>query len=136
MDIRFGMVVLIARDLQRSIDFYRLLGIDIADPLADRPVTLSALTDDVTLVITTEAFARFESSWQRPERGYQQLLEFLVDDDDAVDAQWRRLTSAGYHGRQAPAHTFGPYAAMVDDPDGNVTLITSAPAVTAGPAGV
>ena len=132
VNIRFGMVVLIVRDLQRSIAFYRLLGLEIADPLEDRPVSLSKLTDDVTLVLVTEDFARLDPAWARPEGGYQQLLEFLVDDDAAVDARWQQLTGAGHPGRQAPAKTFGPYAAIVDDPDGNVTLITSDPKAARG----
>jgi predicted lactoylglutathione lyase len=127
VDIRFGMIVLVVRDLQRSIDFYRLLGVDVAEPFGDRPVSLSALTDDVNLVLVTEDFARQDPHWVRPRSGYQQMLEFLVDDDGAVDAVWERLTTAGHHGRQAPARTFGPYAAIVDDPDQNVTLITSDP---------
>jgi predicted lactoylglutathione lyase len=127
MDIRFGMIVLVVRDLQRSIDFYRLLGVDVAEPFGDRPVSLSALTENVNLVLVTEDFARLDPQWARPQGGYQQMLEFLVDDDAEVDAGWERLTGAGHHGRQAPARTFGPYAAIVDDPDHNVTLITSDP---------
>ncbi len=42
-----------------------------------------------------------------------------------MDAKYAELTGLGYHGRMAPAQTSGPYAAMVDDPDGNVVLITS-----------
>jgi hypothetical protein len=63
----------------------------------------------------------------RPE-SYQQLLEFLVGADAPEDAEWERLTAAGYHGRMAPARTTGVYAAMIDDPDGNVVLISSDPA--------
>ena len=57
--------------------------------------------------------------------GYQQLMEFYLGDDDEVDACWKRLVAAGHHGRMAPEQTQGPYAAMVDDPDGNVVLLTS-----------
>ena len=128
MNIRFGMVVLIVGDLRRSMAFYRLLGLQIADPFLDRAVSLSQLTDDVSLVLVTEEFARIDPAWVRSERGYGQLLEFLVDDDAAVDACWRQLTAAGYQGRRAPARTFGPYATIVDDPDGNVTLISADPA--------
>jgi Glyoxalase/Bleomycin resistance protein/Dioxygenase superfamily len=60
-------------------------------------------------------------------------MEFLVDDDASVDAVWTRLTSAGHHGRTAPAHIIGPYATMVDDPDGNVVLISNDPVTNAGP---
>lgn len=45
--------------------------------------------------------------------------------DAVVDAMWAKLTAAGHHGRMAPRRTQGPYAAMVDDPDGNVVLLTS-----------
>jgi predicted lactoylglutathione lyase len=84
MGMQLGMIGLEVRDLQRSIEFYRLLGLAVPDPFPDRPV--------------------------------------------AVDAEWEKLTSAGYHGRRAPSKTVGPYAAMVDDPDGNVVLISSDPA--------
>ena len=127
MDIRFGMLVLAVQDLQRSIEFYRLLGLGGLDPSGDRPVSLSKLTDDVTLVLITEALAGLDPRPAGMEHRAQQLLEFLVGDDAAVDAEWQKLTAAGYHGRQPPANRFGPYAAMVDDPDGNVTLITSDP---------
>ena len=40
------------------------------------------------------------------------------------------LTTAGYHGRSAgQKKDRGPYAALVDDPDGNVVLLTSEPQV-------
>jgi hypothetical protein len=42
-----------------------------------------------------------------------------------VEAKWQELTAAGYAGRLPPTRTAGPFAAMVDDPDGNVVLLTS-----------
>jgi hypothetical protein len=35
------------------------------------------------------------------------------------------LTNAGYRGRMPPTKTAGPFAAMIEDPDGNVVLVTS-----------
>lgn len=127
------MLVLYVRDLQQSIQFYRLLGLDVSDPLADRPVALHKTGDTVTMIITTDAVARcLDPAWVRPDRGgYQQVVEFFVDDDAAVDAAWNRLTSAGYQGITAPGHLIGPYATMVQDPDGNVVLITNEPAANA-----
>ena len=49
----------------------------------------------------------------------------MFDDDARVDAEWERCTSAGYHGRMAPARTTGLYATMIDAPDGKVVLISS-----------
>jgi predicted lactoylglutathione lyase len=127
MGIRLGMVVLVVRDLERSIEFYRLLGLDISDPLADRPVSVSEMNDGISLVLITDELARRDPGWSWPADGYQQILEFVVLDDAAVDAEWEKLTAVGHRGRQAPAKAFGPYAAMVDDPDGNVVLISADP---------
>jgi predicted lactoylglutathione lyase len=122
------MVGLDVRDLRRSIEFYRLLGLDSPDPLPDRPVSLYRMDSGVALVLAEGFAAGNDPSWVRPERGYQQFLEFFVGDDATVDAEWDKLTSAGHHGRMAPRRTTGPYAAMIDDPDGNVILISSDPA--------
>jgi predicted lactoylglutathione lyase len=125
MGIQLGMIGLDVRDLRRSIEFYRLLGLDIPEPLAGHPAALYRMDSGVTLVLAEGFAAANDPDWVRPERGYQQFLEFYVGDDAAVDAEWAKLTAAGHHGRMAPAQTKGPYAAMVDDPDGNVVLITS-----------
>jgi len=125
MGIQLGMVVLDVQDLQRSIDFYRLLGLKIPDPTPDRPVTLLRMDSGVSIVIGEGLGAGIDPSWTRPTSGYQVFLEFFVGDDAAVDAEWEKLTSAGYHGRRAPAKTVGPYGALIDDPDGNVILISS-----------
>jgi predicted lactoylglutathione lyase len=128
MGIRFGMVVLVVRDLRRSIEFYRLVGLDIADPMPERPVSVSEMNDGISLVLITDELARRDPGWSWPRGGYQGMLEFVVVGDAAVEAEWEKLTAAGHHGRQAPARAFGPYAAMVDDPDGNVVLISADPA--------
>lgn len=123
------MVVLYVRDLQRSIEFYRLLGLDIPDPNPDRPVAAWQDGDAVRMIITTDPVAqRFDPHWVRPEPGgYQQVVEFFVDDDNTVDAIWKRLTSAGHKGTSAPGHLLDPYATMIEDPDGNVVLVTNEP---------
>ena len=128
VQLRFGMVVLYVRDLQRSIAFYRLLGLDVPEPHPEHPGTACTLADGVTMIITTDALAvRLDPGWVRPDRGYPQVLEFFVDDDAQVDAAWNRLTSAGYTGRTAPARLIGPYAALIEDPDGHVVMVTSEP---------
>ena len=130
--VRFGMMVLYVRDLQQSIDFYRLLGLDVPDPHPEHPVSAYELANGITMIIATDAIARrFDPGWVRPDRGYQQLMEFFVDDEPQVDDVWNRLTSAGYHGRTAPGNLIGPYATLVEDPDGNVVMITSEPVANA-----
>lgn len=130
--IRFGMIVLYARDLDRALEFYRLLGLDIADPDPGRPVSISRL-ESLTLIIATDAVARrFDPSWRPPAAGYRQVMEFLVDDDAAVDTVWTTMTAAGHRGIAEPGHLIGPYATMIEDPDGNGVLISHDPVTNAG----
>jgi predicted lactoylglutathione lyase len=123
--IQLGMIGLDVRDVHASIGFYRLLGLDIPEPAPGRAAVLHRMDSGVTLVLAEGFAAANDPGWVRPNRGYQQFLEFFVGDDAAVDAVWATLTGAGHHGRTAPARTTGPYAAMIDDPDGNVVMISS-----------
>ncbi|GAB3404994.1 VOC family protein [Schumannella luteola] len=132
MTIRFGMIVLYVRDLDKSIAFYRLLGLDVPEPRPDRPVTQIPLGSGISFLLTTAEIAtRVDADWRRPSDGYQQVIEFFVGDDAAVDETWQRMTAAGYVGRAAPANPLQPYATLIEDPDGNVVMITHDPAVAA-----
>lgn len=119
------MVVLEVRDLHAAVEFYRRVGLEVPEPVDGRPVTVHRMGSGVSLLLTTSFASRYDPQFERPERGYQQLLEFYVGSDAVVREVWTALTAAGYHGRMAPTQTAGPFAAMVDDPDGNVVLLTS-----------
>ncbi|MFC6704014.1 VOC family protein [Flexivirga alba] len=125
MEMQLSMVVLEVRDVTRSVEFYRTLGLAMPDPRTDRPVSILRMSSGVSLVLTEDFASTNDPTWSRPTGGYQQLMEFFAGEDAEVDAMWEKLTAAGYEGRMAPTQTQGPYAAMVDDPDGNVVLLTS-----------
>ena len=126
MELQLSMVVLEVADLDASVRFYRRLGLDLADADPARPVVAHRMGSGVTLLITTGFASRYDPTWAPPAGGgYSQMLEFYVGDDDVVDSTWADLVDAGYRGRMSPTQTVGPYAAIVDDPDGNAILITS-----------
>lgn len=125
MEIQLSMIVLEVHDLNASVRFYRALGLDVPEPPAGRPVVVHRMSSGVSLLLTTRFASVYDPAWSRPSGGYQQMLEFFVGDDAMVEAKWHELTEAGYSGRLPPTRTAGPYAAMVDDPDGNVILLTS-----------
>ena len=79
----------------------------------------------VTLFWDTVFAKKYDPAREEPAGGYRVMLEFFLADDPAVDAKYEELVGYGYHGRSAPVQTSGPYAAMVDDPDGNLILLTS-----------
>ncbi len=118
------MVVLLVQDVARSVAFYRRLGVAIAEGAEQRRDVQVPLGDEHQLVISTTFGAAIPDL--DPPSGSRIVLEFFVDGNDAVDANYAELTAAGYHGRRAPFLTsFGAYMGMVDDPDGNVVLVTA-----------
>jgi predicted lactoylglutathione lyase len=129
--MQLGMVVLDVGDLQHSIAFYRLLGLDVPDPSPDRPVAVHRMESGVSIVFAQGFAAGVEPGWIRPT-SFQQAFEFYVGDDAAVDEMWNKLTSAGHRGRMAPSSPTGIYSALVDDPDGNVIMISSDPGASPG----
>ena len=126
MEIQLSMLGLIVSDMPTALRFYRLLGLDIPTDDDAKPFVLHRMSSGVTIFFDTVFAARYDPDHRLPAGGgYRNLLEFYLGDDAAVDAKYAELTAAGYHGRMAPTQTTAPYAAMVDDPDGNVVLLTS-----------
>jgi predicted lactoylglutathione lyase len=133
MEIQLSMVVLEVADLDASVAFYRCLGLDVPDPPTDgRPLVAHRMGSGVTLLLISGFASRYDPEWAPLPGRSAQLLEFYVGEDALVDRAWHDLVAAGYHGRMPPAQTAGPYAAMVDDPDGNVILLTSDEAASPG----
>jgi catechol 2,3-dioxygenase-like lactoylglutathione lyase family enzyme len=126
MELQLNMVVLEVADIEASLRFYRRLGLEMPDPVAGGTVVAHRMGSGVTLLLTTSFASRYDPTWAPPSGGgYSQMLEFFVGDDDAVDRMWADLLEAGYTGRMPPTRTVGPYAALVEDPDRNVILLTS-----------
>lgn len=125
MEIQLSMLILEVRDLETSMAFYRDLGLDVPEPVPGRPVVIHRMGSGVSLLLTTSFAATYDPTWARPAGGYQQLLEFYVGENAAVVERWAALVAAGHPSRMPPTQTAGPFAAMVDDPDGNVILLTS-----------
>ena len=126
MELQLSMVVLEVADIDASLRFYRRLGLDMPDPVAGGTVVAHRMGSGVTLLLTTAFASRYDPTWAPPSGGgYSQMLEFYVGGDDVVDSTWADLVGAGYTGRMPPTRTVGPYAALVEDPDGNVVLLTS-----------
>ena len=125
MTVQLSMAGLMVKDMATSLAFYRRLGLEIPAGEDEKPFVLHRMESGVTLFWDTVFAGKYDPNRTVPSGGYQIMLEFYLVTDEAVDAKYAELTAAGYHGRSAPQQTTGPYAAMVDDPDGNVALLTS-----------
>jgi hypothetical protein len=126
MQIQLTMLGVIVREMPTALRFYRLLGLEIPDGEDEKKIVLHRMGSGVTILFDTVFAAGYDIEYMPADHpGYRTFFEFYLGDDTAVDAKYAQLTGAGYHGRMAPEKTSGPYAAMVDDPDGNVVLLTS-----------
>ena len=125
MTIQLSMLGLMVRDMAASLAFYRHLGLVIPAEDDRKRFVMHRMESGVTLFWDTVFADTYDPTREWPTGGYQTMLEFFLESNAAVDAKYAELTALGYHGRSAPVQTNGPYAAMVDDPDGNVILITA-----------
>jgi predicted lactoylglutathione lyase len=125
MSIELSMVGLVVRNMPVALEFYRRLGIEIPAAADSERFVMHRMESGVTMFWDTVFARKYDPNREEPAGGYRIMLEFFLADNDAVDAKYEELVGFGYHGRSAPVQTSGPYAAMVDDPDGNMILITA-----------
>jgi predicted lactoylglutathione lyase len=125
MSLELAMVGLVVKDMPTSLEFYRRLGVEIPPDADDEAFVMHRMESGVTIFWDTVFANRYDPAREEPAGGYRVMLEFFLVDNDAVDAKYEEMVGYGYHGRAAPVQTNGPYAAMVDDPDGNMILLTA-----------
>ena len=130
-DVQLNMVGLITRDMAKSLAFYRRLGLEIPAEQDKEPFVLHRMPSGVSLFWDTVFTPAHDPARTAPTGGYQVMLEFFLGSEAAVDQKYEDLTAAGYLGRSpGQVKARGPYAAMVEDPDGNVALLTAEPKVS------
>jgi catechol 2,3-dioxygenase-like lactoylglutathione lyase family enzyme len=122
MDIHLTSAVfqVFARDLQRSIEFYRLLGLRVPD--AEMPHVAVELPGGNSLSLDTEeTIAGMHAGWAPPSSSDSRLaLALGVGSPAQVDALFEKVTAAGHAGPLPPYDApWGMRYATVADPDGN-----------------
>lgn len=119
MTPRLDAIGIVSADVPRSLTFYRLLGIEIAD--GDGPHLETTLPSGLRLMFDSlEMVKKIDPEWQPPV-GQRTALAFHCETPSGVDATYRLITEAGFAGKSEPWNAFwGQRYAQVIDPDGNV----------------
>jgi uncharacterized glyoxalase superfamily protein PhnB len=121
---RFDQVNLISSDVGRSLDFYRLLGLEIPKPWSSGDAIHHAraeTSEGLDLAFDSAAFAQvWNKGWEgRSDLAGRVVIGFRVATRDDVDTRYATLVEAGHQGLQAPFDAFwGARYAIVEDPDG------------------
>jgi uncharacterized glyoxalase superfamily protein PhnB len=125
---KFNQLNIVSANLEASLEFYRCLGVEIADDSVWRTQTgihhASAKTTDEKapdLDLDSIVFAqKWNTGWSgRGDLRGRVVVGFHVPSRRGVDELYLKLTEAGYAGLQAPNDAFwGARYAIVEDPDG------------------
>lgn len=121
-----SQINLIARDMDRTLAFYRALGLTIPDgpewpPGSGARHTEVVMPSGFHLEFDNQAMAAIWHAGMRGQSGADPMsvLSFALPSREAVDALYAELTARGAPGRHAPHDAFwGSRFAIVADPDG------------------
>lgn len=123
---------IVAQDFDATIEFYRRLGVDVAEaPRSPDGIrhAKAKLPDGFLLELDNQVLARtYNAAWRRPAGSSRMLAGFTLPTRAAVDQRYAELIAAGYAGRQPPYDAFwGQRYAIVADPEGNDIGLMSPP---------
>jgi catechol 2,3-dioxygenase-like lactoylglutathione lyase family enzyme len=112
---------LVATDLPRTLAFYRALGLDIpADADAAPHVGVDLGSGFMLMIDPLSTIQAFDPDWKAPTGSPRTSLAFQCASPTEVDATYRAMTDAGWHGHKEPWDAFwGQRYAVLRDPDGN-----------------
>jgi uncharacterized glyoxalase superfamily protein PhnB len=105
-------------DLGRSMQFYRLLGLDLPEDPADGHVEATMANGTRLMFDTEDVIRSFLPDWTRAN-GNQVSLAFECESPADVDEVYARVVAAGFEGEKEPWDAFwGQRYALLGDPDG------------------
>ena len=116
----FDAIGLVTTNLERSLDFYRHLGLPVPVEQEGGHVEVSLGPGMRLMWDTVDVITSFDPSWQPPTGGHRCALAFACADPAEVDAIYADMLDAGFDGHLAPWDAFwGQRYATLHDPDGN-----------------
>jgi catechol 2,3-dioxygenase-like lactoylglutathione lyase family enzyme len=127
---RLDQINLVAADVPASVEFYRLLGIEIPEVEEgwNAHHRSSASSDGEPALDLDIDSVGFAAHWGAEGMRPGPVLGFRLASRDAVDELYERLTAAGHAGVRAPYDAFfGIRYAMVLDPGGTPVGLMSEP---------
>jgi catechol 2,3-dioxygenase-like lactoylglutathione lyase family enzyme len=115
---QLNAVGIVVSDMQSSIAFYRLVGLDVPETPDEGHVD-TFLPNGVRFMLDSEeTILSFRPEWTR-ETGNQVGLALECGSPSEVDDIYARVTAAGFRGEKEPWDAFwGQRYAQLLDPDG------------------
>jgi uncharacterized glyoxalase superfamily protein PhnB len=109
---------IVVSDLGRSIQFYRLLGLEVPETPGEGHVETTLASGARLMFDSEETVKSFRPDWTR-QAGNQLTLAFECNSPTEVDETYARAIDAGFRGEKEPWDAFwGQRYAQLQDPDG------------------
>ena len=133
MALDIYMIGVIAKNMAKSLEFYRRLGLAIPDDSDGKTHVEVRMGSGLTFFLDSRQI-RFDPQYAEspaPEQArstgsYPFLLEFYVEERPVLEAKYQEMMTAGYESLRAPYDTaFGMRFAFIKDPDGNAILLSA-----------
>jgi catechol 2,3-dioxygenase-like lactoylglutathione lyase family enzyme len=114
---QLNAIGIVVSDMERSIRFYRLLGVDVPETPDEGHID-TFLPNGVRFMLDSEDVVRsFRPDWERAT-GNQVGLAFECERPEQVDEVYAQVTAAGFHGEKEPWDAvWGQRYAQLQDPN-------------------
>ena len=127
MSLNLYMLGVIVKDMAKSVEFYRRLGVAIPEG-SEKNDFVGIKMDKLTFFLSTREQNKIWDKKNKPvesNEGYKMILEFYLKTKDSVDKKFQELKNYGYEVYLEPLITpFNVYFAFIKDPDGNQILLS------------
>jgi uncharacterized glyoxalase superfamily protein PhnB len=115
---QLGAIGIVVSEPERSIRFYRLLGVEMPETPAEGHIEATLPNGFRVMFDTEEVMRSFRPDWSR-QAGNQLALGFECASPAEVDELYARVVEAGFDGEKEPWDAFwGQRYAQLADPDG------------------
>lgn len=120
MGIKLDMVGIVVKDMKKSLDFYRVLGLVIPES-ANEEQHVEVEQSGFRLAFDSQEIAKeVYGSWEEPT-GHRIELAFSCESYDSLNELYVKIIHSGYDGHREPWDAvWGQRYAIVKDPDGNL----------------
>ena len=117
MSLKWDYVGVVTSDLNRSVDFYRLLGIPLPDVESDHVEV--ALENGMRFALDSIELMKSLGTYDEPT-GHRMGIAINAETPTGVNETYQKVLDAGFAGKTEPFDAFwGQRYAQVLDPDGN-----------------
>lgn len=117
--MKLDMIGIITKDMEKSIEFYALLGFIANGSASEEYVELAH--EDIRISLNTSKMIAGIYGYEPQTIGDKIELAFLCESVANVDEMYQKVSDAGYETFKEPWDAFwGQRYAIIKDPDGNL----------------